>query len=65
MVLPCSGDLEGGLTVDFGDEGFVEYLRFKTPGDDSEIVLIDASGFDWEYTKTDAAEAEAVLASIS
>lgn len=65
MVLPCSGDLDKGLTIDYGDEGFVEHLQYKKQGDDSVVVLIDANGFDWEYEKTDIAEAEAVLASVS
>ncbi len=64
MVLPCSGDLDSGLTIDYGDEGFVEHLQFKNQGDDSVVILTDASGFDWEYTKADVAEAEAVLASV-
>lgn len=65
MELPCSGDLSGGLTADYVDDGFKEHLQFKTPGDDSVLTLIDANGIDWEYTKVDVAEAEAVLASIS
>lgn len=65
MVLPCTGDLENGLTIDYGDEGFVEHLRYKRSGDDSVVVLVDASGFDWEYEKTDVREAEAVLESVS
>ena len=64
MVLPCSGDLDSGLTIDYGDEGFVEHLQFKNQGDDSVVILTDASGFDWEFTKADVAEAEAVLASV-
>lgn len=65
MVMPCSGNLENGLTVDYVDDGFQEHLQFKNSGDDSVLVLTDANGFDWEYTKTDVAEAEEVLASVS
>ena len=65
MVLPCSGDLDNGLTVDYVDDGFQEHLKFKRSGDDSILILTDSSGFDWEYTKTDISEAEAVLKSVS
>ena len=65
MVLPCTGDLNSGLTVDYVDYGFQEHLQHETPGDDSTLVLIDANGFDWEYTKTDVAKAESVLDSVS
>ena len=64
MVLPCSGDLESGLTIDYVDDGFQEHLRFKTSGNDTVAILTDAFGSEWEYTKTDAAQAEAVLASV-
>ncbi len=64
MVMPCTGDLEGGLTIDYGDEGFVERLQYKQPGDDSVVILTDGSGFDWEFEKADVAEAEAVLESV-
>ena len=63
MVLPCTGDLENGLTVDYGDEDFQETLQFKTSGDDSVLILTDPDGFEWEYTKVDVADAEAVLVS--
>ncbi|MBQ3300929.1 MAG: hypothetical protein IJH04_02030 [Eggerthellaceae bacterium] len=65
MVEPCSGDLENGLTIDYGDYGFQEHLQYKVPGDDSVVILIDGNGFEWEFTKVDVAEAEAVLASVS
>ena len=65
MIASCSGDLENGLTIDFSDYGYTEQLQFKRSGDDSVAVLIDANGLDWEYTKTDVFDAEAVLASVS
>lgn len=65
MVLPCTGDLENGLTIDYGSEGFTERLQYKSAGNDSKAILIDGSGFEWEYEKTGVAEAEAVLASVS
>ncbi len=65
MVLPCSGDLENGLTIDYSDYGFTERLQFKRSGDDSVAVLTDGNGFDWEYTKTGVVKAEDVLASVS
>ena len=65
MTMPCSGDLESGLTIDYADDGFQEHLQFKKSGDDSVAILTDASGFDWEYEKTDVAGAEDVLASVS
>lgn len=64
MVLPCTGSLEDGLTIDYGDEGFVEHLQYKRSGDDSVVILTDGSGFDWEFEKVDVAEAEAVLESV-
>lgn len=65
MVLPISGTLKSGIMIDYGDYGFQEHIRLKTPGSDKVIIVTDGSGFDWEYMKTDASEAETVLASIS
>ena len=65
MVMPCSGDLDNGLTIDFVDEDFQERLQYKVPGDDSVAILTDGSGFEWEYARADVAEAESVLASVS
>lgn len=65
MVLPCTGDLENGLTVNYVNDGFQEHLKYKTPGSDKVLVLIDANGFDWEYTKANVKEAEAALAKVS
>jgi hypothetical protein len=65
MVLLCTGDLENGLTVNYVNDGFQEHLKYKTPGSDKVLVLIDANGFDWEYTKANVKEAEAALAKVS
>ena len=65
MVLPCTGDLSSGLTVDYVNDGFHETLKYKTPDKDSVVVLVDANGFDWEYRKVDVVEAEAALVKVS
>ena len=62
LVGTFTGDLASGIDIYYDyDGGWHEQLKYKNAGDDSAVTVTDVNGFEYEYTKTDVAEAEAVL----